>query len=206
MSQPLPEELASATVAVQLAAFAEMVMRNPVSAAIVERVPRLALPGCYLAAGALYQTVWNCLTGRQPSAGIKDYDIDYFDAADLSAAGEEAVRHRAAELLGDLGVKLDVRNEARVHLWYEQRFGVPCPPYTSTEAAVATFPSTSSAFAARLRDGKLDVCAPCGFTDLFALRTRPNLLLAPREVYEAKTTRWKAEWPELEVIPWPGNA
>jgi len=134
VSRPLPEELASATVAVQLAAFAEMVMRNPVNAAILERVPRLALPGCYLAAGALYQTVWNCLTGRAPSAGIKDYDIGYFDAADLSAAGEDAVRHRAAELLDDLGVTLDVRNEARVHLWYEQRFGIPCPPYTSTEA------------------------------------------------------------------------
>lgn len=205
-NRELSQHLASAPVGEQLAAFTEMVMRNPVSAAILERLPRLQLPGCYLAAGALYQTVWNCLTGRDPSAGIKDYDVNYFDARDLSAEGEEAVQRRAAELLGDLDARPDVRNEARVHLWYEERFGVPCPPYASTEAAIATFPSTSSAFAARLRDGSLEVCAPCGFTDLFALRTRPNIVLAPRAVYEAKTARWKAQWPELEVVPWPGGA
>ena len=180
-------------------------MRNPVNAMILERLPRLGLPGCYLAAGALYQTVWNCLTARDPSDGIIDYDINYFDATDLSAAGEQAIQQRAAKLFGDLGVRLDVCNEARVHLWYEQSFGVPCPPYTSTEAAIATFPSTSSAFAARVRDGTLEVCAPYGFADLFALRTRPNTLLAPREIYEAKTARWKAQWPELEIMPWPAS-
>ena len=198
-------ELASAAVAQQIAAFADLVMRNPVNAAILERLPRLELPGCYLAAGALYQTIWNCLTRREPSAGIKDYDIAYFDAADLTADGEHAVQQRTVELLGDLGVTLDVRNQARVHLWYEERFGVPCPPHTSTEAAIATFPSTSSAFAARVRDGMVDICAPCGFTDLFALRIRPNIVLAPREVYETKAARWKAQWPELEIIPWPAD-
>jgi hypothetical protein len=188
-----------------LAAFTEIVTRNPFSAEILARLGRLQVPGCYLAAGALFQTVWNYLTGRDPAAGIQDYDINYFDAADLSAAAEQAVQRRAAELLGDLDVTLDVRNEARVHLWYEEEFGVPCPPYTSTEAAIATFPSTSSAFAARLSDGVLEVCAPCGFTDLFALRTRPNIRLAPRAVYERKTARWKAQWPELEVVPWPAT-
>jgi NAD(P)-dependent dehydrogenase (short-subunit alcohol dehydrogenase family) len=200
------EDLAFATVAEQTAAFAGMVMSNSMIAAILERLPRLGHPGSYLAAGALYQTVWNCLTGRDPQAGIQDYDVNYFDAEDLSAGGEEAVQRRGAELFGDLGVKLDIRNEARVHLWYEERFGVPCPPYTSVEAAIATFPSISSAFGARMRDGALEVCAPYGFTDLFLMRTRPNLVLAPREVYEAKTARWQAQWPQLEIMPWPGGA
>jgi uncharacterized protein len=123
----LTTDLASATIAQQVAAFASLVMRNPVNAAILERLPRLELPGCYLAAGALYQTVWNCLTRREPSAGIKDYDIAYFSAADLSADGEQTVQQQTAELLGDLGVRLDVRNQARVHRWDEERFGVPCP-------------------------------------------------------------------------------
>ena len=96
-----------------------------------------------------------------------------------------------------------MRNQARVHVWYQERFGVPCPPHTSTEAAIATFPSTSSAFGARMHRGALDICAPCGFSDLFALRTRPNFALAPRDVYETKAARWKAQWPELEVTPWP---
>jgi hypothetical protein len=33
---------------------------------------------------------------------------------------------------------------------------------------------------------------------------RPDPVLAPREVYEAKARRWKEEWPELTVLPWPG--
>ena len=51
-------------------------------------------------------------------------------------------------------------------------------------------------------DGGLRVYAPHGYDDLFALVVRPNRRLAPRHVYEAKTARWKAEWPELTVRPW----
>lgn len=45
--------------------------------------------------------------------------------------------------------------------------------------------------------------APYGFTDLFAFRARPNPVLAPAEVYETKTARWRQEWPQLHVMPWP---
>jgi hypothetical protein len=195
-------DLLSAPLEDQLAAFKQMVMTNSVVATLIERLPRLEVPGCYLAAGALYQTVWNCLCGRDPRCGIKDYDINYFDAVDLSWAAEDAVIRRGAELFGDLDARVEIRNEARVHLWYEEKFGVQCPPYSSTEHAIATFPSTSSAFGIRPRDGDLDVYAPYGFTDLFALRTRPSPVLAPRHVYESKTARWRQHWPELEVIPW----
>jgi hypothetical protein len=179
-----------------------MVLRNPVVATVVERMPRLGLPGCYLAAGALFQTVWNCLSGRDPQAGIRDYDLDYFDDTDLGWEAEDAAIRRAAGLFADVPAEIEVRNEARVHLWYEGRFGVPIEPYASTEAAIASFPSTSSCFGVRPAGRGLDVYAPFGFTDLFAFRTRPNPVLAPRAVYEAKTARWKEEWPRLTVLPW----
>ncbi len=41
---------------------------------------------------------------------------------DLSYDAEDVVIRRAARLLGDLGVAVEVRNEARVHLWCEPRF------------------------------------------------------------------------------------
>ena len=195
-------DLVSAPIEHQLAAFKQMVMTNAVVATLIERLPQLDVPGCYLAAGALYQTVWNCLCKRDPRAGINDYDINYFDAADPSWEAEDAVIRRGAELFGDLDATVEIRNEARVHVWYEAKFGVPCPAFSSTEHAIATFPSTSSAFGIRPSDGDLDVYAPYGFTDLFALRTRPNPLLAPRHVYESKTARWRQHWPGLEVIPW----
>lgn len=84
---------------------------------------------------------------------------------------------------------------------------MPCPPYPSAEAAIASFPSTSSCFGVRPGERGLQVCTPpYGFTDLFAFRTRPNPLLAPRHVYEAKTARWRQEWPQLEVLPWSAAA
>lgn len=195
--------LATAPVAVQLAAFERMVLSNPVVAAVLHRLPALQVPGCYLAAGALFQTVWNCLTGRDPQAGIKDYDVNYHDDSDLSWDAEDQVITRAAALFTDLPATVEVRNEARVHLWYEETFGVPCPPYPSTEAAIASFPNTSSCFGVRTNAADLEVYAPYGFTDVFALRARPNPVLAPRAVYEAKTARWRRQWPELTVLPWP---
>jgi hypothetical protein len=147
--------------------------------------------------------VWNCLTERDPAAGIRDYDLNYFDPADLSWEAEDAVIRRAAELFGDLDAIVEVRNEARVHLWYEQRFGVPCPPLTRTTDAIDTFPNTSSCFAVRPGATGLEVYAPHGFSDLFSLVARPNPVLAPRAVYERKTARWREQWPALRVLPWP---
>ncbi len=45
--------------------------------------------------------------------------------------------------------------------------------------------------------------APHGLSDVFGLVVRPNHVLAPRAVYEAKTERWRQQWPELTVLEWP---
>jgi len=101
----------------------------------------------------------------------------------------------------------EIRNEARVHLWYEHHFGVPCPPYPSTEATIDSL----------RRDHLLPRCAPRtrrslahlrphGLSDVFNLVVRPNPVLAPRHVYETKTHRWVQHWPELTVLPWPDTS
>ena len=86
---------------------------------------------------------------------------------------------------------VEVRNQARVHLWYEDKWGVTCPPHASTEAAIATFPATAACIGVRLKaDGGLHLHTAYGTEDLLALVVRPNRVLAPREVYEAKVARW----------------
>lgn len=176
---------------------------NPVVVAILDRMPRLGLPDCWLAAGAVFQTVWNVLSERDPQTGILDYDVNYFDASDLSWVAEDRAIRMAADLFDGIEAEIQVRNEARVHLWYEERFGVPCPPYRSTRHAVSTFPNCSSCVAVRAVDDELEIFAPYGLSDLFDMRTRPNPVLAPGAVYEAKTARWAEEWPALTVLPWP---
>ena len=189
----------------QVIEFQRIVGLNPVVAAILRRMPDLPLVDCWLAAGALVQTVWNVLSGRDPQAGIVDYDLNYHDPSDLSWEGDDgAITAARAELEG-IDAEIQIRNQARVHLWYEEKFGVPCPPYRSARHAISTFPNCSSCVGVRNAGGKLEVFAPYGFTDLFRMTTRPNPILAPRDVYVAKTTRWASEWPRLTVLPWPAE-
>ncbi|MFH9547796.1 nucleotidyltransferase family protein [Streptomyces sp. NBC_00377] len=188
----------------QLEALRSTLSRNDVLLEVLHRTAALGLPGWYLTAGCLFQTVWNVVTGRPPTSGIKDYDVFYFDDGDLSWAAEDAVIRAGREAFADLDAEVEIRNEARVHLWYEQKFGVPCAPHTSTEAAVDSFAATTCCLGVRSeRDGHWRVYAPHGLSDVFNLVVRPNPVLAPREVYETKAARWREQWPELTVLEWP---
>lgn len=183
--------------------FLGHILANPVNVEILKRAPHLGITDWWLTAGALFQTVWNVLDGRDPGAGIRDYDLFYFDP-DTSYEAEDAVIRRARALFADLEVQVEVRNEARVHLWYEKHFGTPAVPFTSTADAVDHFAAKTCCFAVTADDdGGLRTYAPFGYADLFARRVVPNPVLAPGGVYAAKTTRWAAEWPSLQIIPWP---
>ncbi|MBW8698550.1 hypothetical protein MBT84_03055 [Streptomyces sp. MBT84] len=190
----------------QLATLTSVLSRNEVLLEVLERSASLALPGWYVTAGCLFQTVWNVVTDRPPTSGIKDYDVFYFDGGDLSWEAEDAVIAAGAEAFAGLPAEVEIRNEARVHLWYEQKFGVACAPYASTEAAIDSFAATTCCLGVRLEPGgRWRVYAPHGLSDVFNLVVRPNPVLAPREVYESKTARWRLHWPELTVLEWPAG-
>ncbi|MGW2071288.1 nucleotidyltransferase family protein [Streptomyces sp. NPDC001953] len=188
----------------QLATLKSVLSRNEVLLEVLERSASLALPGWYVTAGCLFQTVWNVVTDRPPTSGIKDYDVFYFDGGDLSWEAEDAVITVGAKAFAGLSGEVEIRNEARVHLWYRQKFGVACAPYASTEAAIDSFAATTCCLGVRLEPGgRWRVYAPHGLSDVFNLVVRPNPVLAPREVYESKTARWRRHWPELRVLEWP---
>jgi hypothetical protein len=187
----------------QLVALKSALSRNDVLLEVMSRTASLELPGWYVTAGCLFQTVWNVVTDRSPTSGIKDYDIFYFDSSDLSWEAEDEVIKAAQRAFTGLAADVEIRNEARVHLWYEQKFGVPCPAYDSTEAAIDSFAATTCCLGVRLEtDGRWRIYAPHGLSDVFGMVLRPNPVLAPRQVYEAKAERWRQQWPELTVLPW----
>jgi uncharacterized protein len=173
---------------------------------VLGRAAAIGLPGWYLVAGCLYQTVWNVITGQPPEAGILDYDLAYFDASDLSWDAEDAVIQAGLKTFAGLPAPVQIRNQARVHLWYEQKFGSPCPPHESTEAAIGTFEAAAACVGVRVEDdGKWRIYAPYGLADVFSVIARPNPALASRGVYEVKTRRWRRQWPALTVLPWPAD-
>jgi hypothetical protein len=183
--------------------FLSLVLADPTVAAVLERAPRLVVGDWWLTAGVLFQTVWNVLTGRPAGEGIRDADLFYFDP-DTSWAAEDAVIRRGAELFGEIAVPVEIRNEARVHLWYADRFGTAPPaPLRSCAEAVDGFAAVCCSVAVTVDpDGRARAYAPYGYADLFGLVVRPNRRQAPREVYEAKAARWQRHWPELTVLPW----
>ena len=161
----------------------------------------LALPDWRIVSGAVYQSVWNSLTGRDPDYGIRDYDLFYFDASDISYEAEDVVIKRAAAAYpAALSPMVEVRNQARVHLWFEAHFGEAYSPLSSTDEALERFVAPAFAVGARLKaDGRLDIAAPLGLEDLFAMRLRPNPNRGLAKGWDKVIASAKARWPEVVV-------
>jgi hypothetical protein len=180
--------------------FLALALKNPVNVAIIDELARLALPDAWLVAGCLTQTVWNVLTGRPLHHGISDYDVFYFDA-DTSWEAEDAAIRKLHAGLGHLGVKVEIRNQARVHLWYPDKHGLPYPPLTGATNGIDRFLTENTQVGVRRIGDGYDVYAPHGFDDIAGLIARPNR--TPNfsaASYAVKAARWKALWPELTVI------
>jgi hypothetical protein len=169
---------------------------------VLERARDLNLPDWLIFSGAVYQRVLNRLTGRDPDYGIKDYDLGYFDAADTSYEAEDVVIRRVAEAFEPpLRALVEVRNQARVHLWFEGKFGEPYTPLKNSAEALTRFVSPLFAVAVRLEpDDRLTVMAPFGLDDLFALRLRPNPA-RPTGGFARTAASTSARWPEVLVEP-----
>jgi len=172
---------------------------------ILAHLPELGIPDAWLVSGCLFQTVWNLLAGESPSRAIKDYDVFYFDASDLSEEAEISVNQRAAAVFSGLECEIDVRNQARVHVWYEQEFGVQgYPRLEKSTDGIDNFLAVCCMVAIRRTEaGGIDLYAPLGVEDVLEriMRQNPWYLNAPRTCYEKKAQRWCALWPDLQVEP-----
>lgn len=180
-----------------------ILLADPIVTRALEAAARLDLPDWWIVSGVLYNTVWNALTGRTSGYGIKDIDLFYCDASDLSWEAEDAVIRRGAKAFAELPLPVEIRNQARVHLWYESRFGIPCPRIECSKDSIDRFASKTHAVALRLkRDGDLELYAPYGLDNIFSFRIVPNPVADNRDTHEAKAARAKANWPEITVVPW----
>lgn len=177
------------------ARFTRDILANRYNAEILRRWDALALPDSWLVAGCLFQSVWNRMCGRAPEADIKDYDVFYFDASDSSEEGERIAQSHASELFGDLGVELEVSNQARVHRWYPEHFGRPYPELKSSRDGIDRFlvPSTCVA----IKPGA--IYAPYGLSMLYEGQLSMNPLVPHRELFDRKVASYVKRWPWLRT-------
>lgn len=182
--------------------FLTDVLRNSNNAQIIERWDALHLKDGWLVAGCLFQTVWNVLAGQPPESKIKDYDFFYFDPSDLSEAGENAVQRHVAVVLADLGITVEVVNQARVHCWYEKHFGYPYAPLGSAREGINRFliPATCVGI------NPDEVHAPNGLHLLYEGILTMNPLTPHTSLFAKKAASYRQRWPWLTIQDGPGLA
>jgi hypothetical protein len=178
-------------------AFLEQIRRNPINAALLDRWSQLMLPNAWLVAGCLFQTVWNLQSGRPAAEGLRDCDLFYFDPDRLDEASEREAQAHADAVFGDLGIPVEVANQARVHCWYPAYFGRPCPPLQSTEDGIRRFLVLETCVGVQ-PDA---VCAPYGLDGLAAGTLSPNPLTPYPELFARKVESYRARWPWLKGSP-----
>lgn len=198
-----------------LASQAHTVATQPISVQLAElecrlrAVPQLwraieiaheLLPGSYVAGGAITQTVWNQQLGRPAIERLHDVDIVYFDP-DGTLESQRAMESVLQQGIAS-GIPIDLTNEALTHTWYESKFSANIEPYKSAEAAINTW-LPAFAIGVRLANGgPLEVYAPYGLHDLFAMHIRPNKLQISRAIYEQMVASFTARWPEATAEAW----
>ncbi|MET4576265.1 nucleotidyltransferase family protein [Ottowia thiooxydans] len=185
------------TASLSPADFISIALRNPINLQLLHRLRDLEIPQCYLTAGCLFQAVWNLHSGLPAHWGVNDYDIFYFDDSDLSEEAEDRVIQRALKASVDLGVKVEVRNQARVHLWYQRRFNASYPQLRHAREGIDRYLVACTRVGINVATGQL--YAPDGLTDLAAGVLRPNPLYRDLRQFEAKAISYQERWPWLRI-------
>ncbi len=179
----------------------DIVRADPALMHVLTTVRGLGLNDWRVFSGAVYQSVWNAVTGRPAGYGVRDYDLGYFDP-DVSWDAEDAViRQVAAAFEPPFRDMVEARNQARVHLWFEGKFGEPYEALTGTDEALARFVAPAFAVGVRLEDDdQITIAAPFGLEDVFSMTLRPNPHRGLARDWRRVVDNARGRWPELTVI------
>jgi uncharacterized protein len=177
------------------AEFRDIVEADPGIAAMLAAMRTFEAPDLWLVSGVLFQTVWNVAEGKPRGHGILDYDLFYFDP-DTSEEAEDRWIKRAAAHFAFAPREVQLRNQARVHLWYPTKFGIPYPQLHSSCDGICQFLMPACMVG---MNAKREIFAPLGLDDIFDRIIRPNPLWQgpPRPRYLEKAARYMRDWPSV---------
>jgi uncharacterized protein len=168
---------------------------------VLAAIRESGLPDAWVGAGVIRDLVWDGLHGGFDPALVKDVDVAFFDPSDLRAERDDEAERVLLDLTSD--VPWEAKNQAAVHLWYQQGFGVPYPPASCSEEAVGRWPETATSVAVQLtpRDS-VRICAPCGLADLLDGVWRRNPRQVSVEESRARLARHRVaeRWPRVRIV------
>lgn len=183
----------------------EIISRNKDFMTILDYVASLNLPNFYIAAGSIFQTVWNDYDNKPLNYGIKDFDIIYYDSNDIRIEKDLAYYNKIRNFIKskNMEYEIDVSNEARMHLWKKEKDNQEIEPYQSSEDAISRWIATVHAIGITKRDGNIQVYAPYGLSDIFSRTIRPIKHNGnSKELYQKKVASWSNRFEQIHVIEW----
>lgn len=107
---------------------------------------------------------------------------------------------RVERLLGSLGVPIEVKNQARVHLWYEEHFGHPYPQLAIAREGIDRFLIPSTCVGVRRTASGDELYAPNGLEILYAGLLTPNPLTPHLPLFQEKAASYQSRWSWLQVL------
>ena len=177
--------------------FLNITLENVINIELVSRLPQLGLDQCMLTAGCLFQTIWNHQSKLPLTWGIKDYDVFYFDK-DLSFEAENKIINSAQELFRDLDINVELKNQARVHLWYSSRFGGQYPKLESTKEGIDRYLISGTCLGLDVETHQ--IYAPNGLSDTEQGILRINPKNYKLDLFYQKAKSYQDRWSWLEII------
>jgi hypothetical protein len=187
---------------IQMEKLKEIIMSNKILKDTLNKASKIKLKNYYIGAGCIAQTVWNYQMKLELTNGISDIDFVYYDNNDLSLEAENKIIENINKSFLQCPIKLDIKNQARVHLWYKDHFGYDIKPYNSVEDAINSWPTTATSIGVRLENKNLKIYAPFGLNDLFGMIVKANKAQITEKIYLQKVEKWKNKWSSLTIIPW----
>ena len=185
----------------QIKHFKEIIFSNEILSNILTNAENVGLDCYYIGAGCIAQTIWNYQMNRELNYGISDIDFVYYDSSDLSFEAEQKIIEKVKKELNICLINLDIKNQARVHIWYKEHFGYDIKPYRSLEEAINTWPTTATSIGVRLESNKLKIYAPFGLNDVLGLIVKANKAQITEKIYMQKVNKWKTKWLSLKIVP-----
>ncbi len=185
--------------------FINILKKNTNLMKVLEFIDNLNLPNYYIAAGSVFQTIWNYFDNIDLNNNIKDIDVIHYDNTDLDVDKDIDLYNKIKEycIKEQLNYDIDVSNEARMHIWKKEHENVNINQYKNSEDAMNHWIATTHAIGITKINNKIQVYAPFGLSDIFSKTVRPiKHKYNNKELYNKKTSSWNNRFDNLNIVEW----
>ncbi len=172
---------------------------------ILDYVYKLELPNYYIAAGSIFQTIWNYYDKKPLNYGIRDIDIIYYNKNDISVDADIQYYNLIKDYCTRKGYnyEIDVSNEARMHLWQKEKLNMDVSQYINSEDAINNWIATVHAIGITKENNNIRIYAPYGLSDIYSRTIRPlKHKYTTKDIYNKKAKSWSERFDNLNIIEW----